>query len=181
MLQFDSHAVPSEAMVRASHTLCGIHRAGGFPLIATTARALEQALLALQQHGPPMPATAQPVLARAITGLADFTARVRARFGFLSAHEREGEDIERELDALRQDASVDADDVAPVALDECRRRRRARGPRSGRRRRRRMTTSRSLAPARREHGFDDARVTNAAADASDARIRPPVHGVVRRR
>ena len=49
---------------------------------------------------------AQPVIARAIAGLADFTARVRARFGFLSAHEREGEDIQRELEALRQETTA---------------------------------------------------------------------------
>ena len=34
--QFEVH----EAMVRASHTLCGIHRAGSLPLIASTAGAL---------------------------------------------------------------------------------------------------------------------------------------------
>jgi hypothetical protein len=60
VLQFDSHACPSEAMVRAEHTLCGIHRAGGFPLIATTARALEQAARAAAARSADA-ATAQPV------------------------------------------------------------------------------------------------------------------------
>jgi chemosensory pili system protein ChpA (sensor histidine kinase/response regulator) len=124
LLQFDSRHVPSEAMVRASHTLCGIHRTGGFPLIAATAKALEQALLALQQHGAPVPGSAQPVLARAIAGLTDFAARVRARFGFMSAHEQEAADIQRELEMLRQDAvqalpvdaeTVDAETVAAEA------------------------------------------------------------------
>ena len=115
LLQFDSHYVPSEAMVRASHTLCGIHRTGGFPLIATTAKALEQALLALQEHGAPVPASAQPVLARAIAGLTDFAARVRARFGFMSAHDQEGAAIQRELENLRQDATAGAPDDAETA------------------------------------------------------------------
>src|SRR5689334_17266180 len=116
LLQFDSRHVPSEAMVRASHTLCGIHRTGGFPLIAATAGALEQALLALQQHGAPVPGSAQPVLARAIAGLSEFAARVRARFGFLSTHEQEATDIQRELEMLRTDAvqavPIDAETVA---------------------------------------------------------------------
>ncbi|HEY1326462.1 MAG TPA: Hpt domain-containing protein [Casimicrobiaceae bacterium] len=121
LLQFDSRYVPSEAMVRASHTLCGIHRTGGFPLIAGTAKALEQALLALQQHGAPLPSAAQPVLARAIAGLSEFATRVRARFGFMSAHEQEGAEIQRELEALRQDAMlaepVDAETVAAQEAD----------------------------------------------------------------
>jgi chemosensory pili system protein ChpA (sensor histidine kinase/response regulator) len=123
LLQFDSQYVPSESMVRASHTLCGIHRTGGFPLIAATAKALEQALLALQQHGAPLPGSAQPVLARAIAGLADFVARVRARFGFMSAHEQEGAEIQRELEALRQDAMtaappVDAEAIAAAQAEQ---------------------------------------------------------------
>jgi HPt (histidine-containing phosphotransfer) domain-containing protein len=50
-LQADSAATPSQAMVRAGHTLCGIHRTGGFPLVATTAKALEQCLLELEERG----------------------------------------------------------------------------------------------------------------------------------
>ena len=52
---------------------------GGFPLVATAAKALEQCLLGLEERGAPLPATAQPVLARAIAGLHALTARVRAR------------------------------------------------------------------------------------------------------
>ena len=51
VLQFDPRALPSAAMVRASHTLCGIHRTGGFPMVATTAKSLEQTMIALDQHG----------------------------------------------------------------------------------------------------------------------------------
>ena len=75
-LQFDPAATPSQLMVRASHTLCGIHRTGGFPLVATAAKALEICLLGLQERGAPLPGAAQPVLARAVAGL---TALERAR------------------------------------------------------------------------------------------------------
>jgi chemosensory pili system protein ChpA (sensor histidine kinase/response regulator) len=56
ILQFDPQAVPRPGMVRASHTLCGIHRTGGFQIVASTAGALEQALVALELRGAPMPA-----------------------------------------------------------------------------------------------------------------------------
>ena len=104
-LQSDWTATPSQAMVRAGHTLCGIHRTGGFPLVATVAKALEVCLLGLQERGAPLPGAAQPVLARAIAGLTVFTARVRARDGFRPADESEGAEIIAELDALRQEAS----------------------------------------------------------------------------
>ena len=105
-LQFDPHATPSQAMVRASHTLCGIHRTGGFALVATTAKALEQCLLGLQASGAPMPSAAQPVLARAIAGLAALAARIRTRQAFRPGDEAESAEIIAELDALRQEASV---------------------------------------------------------------------------
>jgi chemosensory pili system protein ChpA (sensor histidine kinase/response regulator) len=104
-LQFDRTATPSQTMVRASHTLCGIHRTGGFPLVAATAKALEQCLLGLEERGPPLPSLAQPVLARAIAGLHALTARVRARDAFNTADEAEATEIAADLDALRQEAT----------------------------------------------------------------------------
>src|SRR6202790_5899219 len=65
-LQSDWTATPSQAMVRAGHTLCGIHRTGGFPLVATVAKALEVCLLGLQERGAPVPGAAQPGLDRAV-------------------------------------------------------------------------------------------------------------------
>ena len=94
ILQFDPDHMPVVAMVRASHTLCGIHRTGGIALIATTARSLEQALLALEERGAPFPSTAQPILARATAGLAHFVERVKNREGFTPSDEREASDIE---------------------------------------------------------------------------------------
>src|SRR5205085_12405609 len=116
LLQFDSHVAPSPEMVRASHTLCGIHRTSGFPLIAETANALEQALLALAHHGAPLPSASQSVHAHAVEGLARLIGRVRAREDW-SDHDRlDAQAIAHELEALRHDAvgggSVDAETVA---------------------------------------------------------------------
>jgi len=102
-LQFDPAATPSQLMVRASHTLCGIHRTGGFPLVATAAKALEVCLLGLQERGAPLPGAVQPVLARAVAGLSALSARVRARESFRSSDEAEVAEIINELETLRQE------------------------------------------------------------------------------
>ena len=104
-LQFDPAVSPSQAMIRASHTLCGIHRTGGFPLIASTAKALEQCLVGLEERGPPLPSTAQPVLARAIAGLHALAARVRSRAAFDAGNEAEAAEIAAELEALRHETA----------------------------------------------------------------------------
>ncbi len=116
-LQFDTAATPSQAMIRASHTLCGIHRTGGFPLVATTAKALEQCLLGLEERGAPLPYAAQPVLARAFAGLHALTARVRSRSPFNAGDQAEAAEIVAELEALRHEAAPEAmaDDSESVA------------------------------------------------------------------
>jgi chemosensory pili system protein ChpA (sensor histidine kinase/response regulator) len=117
-LQFDTAGTPSQAMVRASHTLCGIHRTGGFPLVATTAKALEQCLLRLEERGAPLPYAAQPVLARAVAGLHALTARVRARSPFNAADQAEAVEIVAELETLRYEAMPEAmadDDSESIA------------------------------------------------------------------
>jgi chemosensory pili system protein ChpA (sensor histidine kinase/response regulator) len=122
LLQFDSRLHPSPEMVRASHTLCGIHRTGGFPPIASTANALEQTLIALAQRGAPLPTIAQPVLARAIDGIAHLVGRVRARADFSVADLAEVTDIQRDLEALRRDAVGGAAGDAETAAAEVARR-----------------------------------------------------------
>ena len=107
-LQFDSAATPSQTMVRASHTLCGIHRTGGFPLVATTAKALEQCLIGLEERGAPLPSAAQPVLARAVAGLHTLAARLRSRAVFNAGDEAENAEIIAELEALRHEATPEA-------------------------------------------------------------------------
>jgi chemosensory pili system protein ChpA (sensor histidine kinase/response regulator) len=114
VLQFDPDHWPIATMVRASHTLCGIHRTGGIALIATTAQALEQALLALGEHGAPFPGVAQPVLARATAGIAHFVGRVKAREGFTPSDEREAAAIAIELDELRQEALANLPPAEPL-------------------------------------------------------------------
>ncbi|MBK9117598.1 MAG: Hpt domain-containing protein [Betaproteobacteria bacterium] len=115
ILQFDPQAVPRAEMVRASHTLCGIHRTGGFPVVATTAKSLEQTLIALEQGGAPLPGTAQPVLARAVAGLALLVARIKAQAPFNHGDVEEAQDIRRELDELRQEAAIEAGDAEAAA------------------------------------------------------------------
>ncbi len=121
VLQFDSYAAPSAAMVRASHTLCGIHRTGGFPLVAATAKSLEQVLMALELRGVPMPGSAHPVLARAIAALAMFVARIKARTDFSAADAQEAATVQRELEDLRQDAAIEAIDAEAAAAELARR------------------------------------------------------------
>ena len=107
LLQFDPQQRPSAAMVRASHTLCGIHRTGGLPLIALTAGALEQGLLALQRSSKPFPETALPVLAESVDGLRAFAGCVKARKGFTAVDAARAAEIQQELDALRQIAAAE--------------------------------------------------------------------------
>jgi len=116
-LEINASTAPSQTMVRAAHTLCGIHRTGGFPLLATVAKALEQCLLGLEERGPPLPSTAQPVLARAVSGLRMLADRVRSLKPFASADEAEAGEIVAELDALRQEATPasTADDSESLA------------------------------------------------------------------
>ncbi len=115
LLQSDPARTPSQTMVRASHTLCGIHRTGGFPVVATTAKALEQALLALSEREGPMPSGAQPVIARAVACLAELCARIGARAAFVVADGREARETTAELEALRQECAFDGTDAESQA------------------------------------------------------------------
>src|SRR5262249_37580323 len=82
VLEFEPSARPSEAMVRAAHTLGGIHRTAGFPAVADVAQTLESTLLVLQHEAdraPPMP-TVLADAAQAIAELVDFIG-MRQPFG----------------------------------------------------------------------------------------------------
>ena len=115
VLQFDPRTVPSPEMIRAGHTLCGIHRTGGFPMVAATARSLEQTLLALAERGAPLPSNAHPVLARAIAGLNQFVHRVEAREEFSVGDQTEAALIQAELEELRQETASQAQDAETAA------------------------------------------------------------------
>ena len=115
LLQFDPGAAPSQAMIRAAHTLCGIHRTGGFPLVAGLAKTLELTLVALEQSGAPLPGGAQPAIARGVSALRALAARVKARVAFDPIDHEECERADAELEALRSEVAL-----APGADSETR-------------------------------------------------------------
>jgi len=121
-LQQDNAALPSQARVRARHTLCAIHRTGGLPLVATTAKALEQCLLGLQERGTSLPSAALPVLARAIAGLRLLGGRVQRREAFTGSDDAEAAEIVAELEALRREATPETaiEDSEAAAIWEAR-------------------------------------------------------------
>ncbi len=106
LLQFDPGAAPSQAMIRAAHTLCGIHRTGGFPLVAGLAKTLELTLVALEQAGAPLPGGAQPAIAHGVSALRALAARVKARVAFDPIDQAECERADAELDALRSEVAL---------------------------------------------------------------------------
>ena len=110
--------MPSAEMVRASHTLCGIHRAGGIPLIALTAKALEQCLVALQPLPAPLPADALPALADAVAGLREFLGRVTERRSFNATDVAIAAEIQQELESVRQAAAERAATVDELPAAE---------------------------------------------------------------
>jgi chemosensory pili system protein ChpA (sensor histidine kinase/response regulator) len=115
LMQFDTQATPSAAMIRASHTLCGIHRTAGFEPVAGIAKSLELALTALAQHGAPLPSATQPLLAGAVATLRDLCADVAERRVTLPFLLQEARDAQGHLDALRQQATVDDEFDAETA------------------------------------------------------------------
>ncbi len=77
LMQFDSDLAPSDVMVRASHTLCGIHRTAGFVEIGDFAGLLESALMAVRRSG--RNGTAISVFAAAVQALRTATLRLQAQ------------------------------------------------------------------------------------------------------
>lgn len=77
LLQFDPAGVPSESMVRAAHTLCGIHRTAGFTHIGDLAAETESALVALS--GAARDGEAYAVIASAIAVLRTASLRIQTQ------------------------------------------------------------------------------------------------------
>src|SRR5260370_1170841 len=122
VLRFAAGVPPGGGGGRGGHPRAGIHRPGGSPPIASTANALEQTLIALAQRGAALPTIAQPVLARAIDGIAHLVGRVRARADFSVADVAEVTDIQRDLETLRRDAvGAGAGDAETAAAEVARR------------------------------------------------------------
>ena len=77
LMQFDSAQSPSDSMVRASHTLCGIHRTAGFVEIGDFAGLVETVLMAIRRAG--RASSVGSVLASAIQSLRTATLRLQAQ------------------------------------------------------------------------------------------------------
>ena len=77
LMQFDVELPPSDAMVRASHTLCGIHRTAGFLEIGDFAGLVESALMAVRRSG--RTASVISIFAAAIQSLRTATLRLQAQ------------------------------------------------------------------------------------------------------
>ena len=77
LMQFDSEQSPSDSMVRASHTLCGIHRTAGFLEIGDFAGLVETVLMAIRRTG--RVSSVGSVLASAIQSLRTATLRLQAQ------------------------------------------------------------------------------------------------------
>jgi chemosensory pili system protein ChpA (sensor histidine kinase/response regulator) len=78
-------------------------------------------MIALEQHGPPLPGTTQPVLGRAIAGLVAFVGRVKDREAFSANDVVESNLIQAELDELRQGAAIGPLDAEIEAAEVARR------------------------------------------------------------
>ncbi|HPT55113.1 MAG TPA: Hpt domain-containing protein [Casimicrobium sp.] len=77
LMQFDTSLPPSDAMVRASHTLCGIHRTAGFLEIGDFAGLVETSLMAVRRAG--RTSTTLSALSSAVQCLRTLTLRLQAR------------------------------------------------------------------------------------------------------
>ena len=77
LMQFDTNLQPSDAMVRAGHTLCGIHRTAGFLEIGDFAGLVESALIAIRRSG--RTASVITVFAAAVQSLRTATLRLQAQ------------------------------------------------------------------------------------------------------
>ena len=114
-LQFDPQARPTDAMVRAAHTLTGIHRTAGFAPVADTAHALEGALLSLQQQAL-RPDTALPTLADASVALAELVDYVGMRQPFGRVALLRAEEVQARLSELHGvGAAADSETLAAQA------------------------------------------------------------------
>ena len=122
-LQFDPRAAPSDPMIRAAHTLHGIHRTAGFLPVAETAEALESTLAAMTTTDD-RPNAMLPTLAAAIESLAELVDFIGMRQAFGDAALGRAAEAARSLEQLRNAAEHSAAPAAappPVAGAEAER------------------------------------------------------------
>ena len=113
LLQFDPSLLPSDDMVRASHTLCGIHRTAGFRDIGDFAGLLESALVALRRSE--MTAQTLPTLAAAIQCLRTATLRLQAQSPLTPEETAEEDEARARLRALM--AETGAREIGGVEVE----------------------------------------------------------------
>ena len=106
LMQFDPSLPPSDAMVRASHTLCGIHRTAGFLEIGDFAGALESALMAVRRSG--RTASSLDVLSSAVQCLRTATLRLQAHSALSPEEHTEQEHTRQRLRSMLAESGTDA-------------------------------------------------------------------------
>jgi chemosensory pili system protein ChpA (sensor histidine kinase/response regulator) len=77
LMIFDPSLLPSDLMVRAAHTLCGIHRTAGFQMVGQFAALLEETLIAIRHTQRPDDGLA--LVSDSIQSLHDAVLRIQAR------------------------------------------------------------------------------------------------------
>ncbi len=77
LLQFDPSAKPGASMIRAAHTLCGIHRTAGFHAMGELAAETEHALVAMRDHE--VDATLYPIIAQAVASMRTAALRIQTQ------------------------------------------------------------------------------------------------------
>ncbi len=112
LMQFDPALSPSDAMVRASHTLCGIHRTAGFLEIGDFAGTLESALVAVRRSG--RTASSLDTLSSAIQCLRTATLRLQAHS---APSPEERSDMERTRLQLRSMLAETGTDALGVEVE----------------------------------------------------------------
>ncbi|TAG46633.1 MAG: response regulator [Betaproteobacteria bacterium] len=97
LLQFDPGLPPSDPMIRASHTLCGIHRTAGFTEVGNFAGLLEEALIGLRKMGGSDDSLT--TIARAVNVLQTVVLRLQARMAPAAEDRAEIAALSTELEA----------------------------------------------------------------------------------
>ena len=116
LMQFDPSLLPSDAMVRASHTLCGIHRTAGFLEIGDFAGLLEASLMAVRRAGAAPSALA--AISAAVQSLRTLTLRLQARSALSGEEQAEFLHAQQLLQTLIAETGNDARGVELEILEQ---------------------------------------------------------------
>ncbi|MEN6584742.1 MAG: Hpt domain-containing protein [Sulfuricella sp.] len=108
LIQYPEMAVQHDFM-RAAHTLCGISRTVGFPVIADLGFPLEMWLQELLQHPVPLAAKQLKIMGDAIVALGKMVDAIRARKGPKPARQ-----LIRSLDAMLSKAKAEREPLPPA-------------------------------------------------------------------